>query len=246
MLKRNKRPLTVEDKRMLFVSLFFFWSIILFVLAAIVNTGLDSVSSSYVFVMKNGTIIPRLSVVIAPVIEELVKWFGYALLLVFPLRFVLKLGYPTKNEFIDEWVFVAFLLIVGGFGFFEGLSNNSSMIFRCVPCYIAFVLLNALIHLTYSVYPFVFGRKYRNWFVVFLPIAIMLHAVHNFIIDTVWDNKWVTFTMVTMLLLPLLVLERKQVWRLMNCTEKQKRKHVLVGLGLLGYSYIFFCCLFAF
>ena len=238
-----KKPLTTGMKRIFFLYFLFFWSLFLFLIAAVLNSGLDALFSQYSLVLINGTIIPRASVEIAPVVEEIIKLLGYSILFFIPLSSINKLEYHSKKEFLDKMLFPAFLISAGVFGFFEGFIHNLG--FNKV-CFIAFFSLNTLIHITYSIYPFILGRKYRNRFYVFLPIAMLLHATHNFILNMIWDNKWVTFAMVTIFLVPLVFLERN------NLAETAKRllpiitERVILVAFVIIYVYIFLCCLLAF
>ncbi|MBU4502259.1 MAG: hypothetical protein KKA79_06690 [Nanoarchaeota archaeon] len=146
------------------------------------------------------------SVIIAPIIEETIKFIGYGVIFLIPFKF-LQSKYRSKKEFINKNIVYAFLISAGLFGFLEGCFHNGHI---RIGFYL-YVLLNVCIHSTYSLYPFILGRRYRNWFICFLPIAITLHALHNFLILFIWDNKWVTFIMVTVFLVPFMVLERSSI-----------------------------------
>jgi hypothetical protein len=79
---------------------------------------------------------------------------------------------------------------------------------------------------------------------------MLLHSVHNFVIGVFWNNKWVTFSMVILFLLPIMILKRKRICQIIlkifNCKNARKMKITLTSLFILIYIYIFLCCLLAF
>jgi hypothetical protein len=236
---RMKQELTYKRKKNIFYLLLLLLSCILFLLASITNSTLNDLLSNYTIIIK-GNSIPKLEIIIAPIVEECIKLFGYAVLLLLPLKARSWMDENQKNRFIENNIVIAFIISAGGFGFFEGFAHNLG--FNTV-CFIAFVSLNVLIHMTYSIYPFVLGRKYRNSFFAFLPIAILLHAIHNFILRMVWDNKWVSFMMVTFLLIPLLFLERDNIANIAKRLFSRIQKWILSIVFVVIYIYIFLCCL---
>lgn len=191
-----KRAPTIKDKKFLLYIVFFAVSYLVFSIAAILNGAFNDLTSKYSIIIR-GLDIPRLGVIIAPIVEEVIKFLGYAIIFLFPLKISKSLGYKNKSEFVSDYLPIAFLFSVGLFGVYEGVYKNINFSSFCI---LSFVILQSLTHITYSIYPLILGRKYNNWFVCFLPIAILLHAVHNFMIEVVRDNKWVTFTMVTIFL----------------------------------------------
>jgi len=240
--KVRKKDLSKEDKKLILYLLFFAVSSFLYYFAGVINTGFNNLLSNYSFVINEITI-PKVGVLIAPIVEESIKLFGYVILFLFSLNFISKLDYNSKKDFLNENLAVAFLISAGGFGFLEGISHNLG--FNKL-CFIAFIFLNTLIHITYSIYPFILGRRYNNWFVVFLPIAILLHATHNFILEVFWNNKWVTFAMTLIFLVPLLILIRKDIRNVIGVLLPKINKNILLGIFIIIYIYIFLCCLLAF
>jgi len=247
----KKRELTIEEKRRFFYIFLFAVGVLVFYIAAMINTIINDLTSQHIVVVS-GLEIPKLGVLIAPVVEECLKMFGYAIIFLLPRSYSQKLGYNSKSEFINNYIVIAFLFSVGLFGVLEGMGKN---IFFCPICFLSFVFLQSLIHITYSLYPFILGRRYRNWFVCFLPIAILLHAIHNFIIEVFYDNKWVTFAMVMIFLVPFILLEwknissfcKKHITAMFNFLKKSRfKKHILLLLFILMLVYIFLCCLLAF
>ncbi len=241
----KKRELTRSQKKLIFYYSLLLISCTLWIIAGVVNTGFDTIFSNYSIVIDSLSV-PKISVMIAPIVEECIKFAGYGILFLFSLKLISKLEYASKEDFFNDNFVIAFLISTGGFGFVEGFSHNLG--FGTI-CFIAFISLNTFIHITFSIYPFILGRKYRNWFVCFLPIAMLLHAVHNFMIDVVWNNKWVTFSMVTIFFIPILFLERKNLYRLLDKLELSKKVEnprkaniTLMLLFLLIYIYIFLCC----
>ena len=228
---------------------YLFWMILLMVSAlmsiigGVTNTYVNDIYSSYRIVVQELRV-PLLGVVIAPIVEEFVKFLGYAFIFVFGIRIIDKLGYSSKKKFRNDYLIIGFLFSVGGFGFFEGLSKNTQF---GIWCLYGFVALNMLIHITFSIYPYLLGRRYNNWFILFLPIGMILHSVHNFIIRNIWDNKWVTFTMVTILLLPIIVMERKNFYKIIerlffDKLVRPKRVNLILSiLFILLYVYIVLC-----
>ena len=247
-MKLKIRKLEFHQKILLFIFLLLVLNCVLFIITGYLNFHLDKLFSNYKIVINHLTI-PKSSVIIAPIIEEIIKFVGYGILLLFNLKILSKLEYASKRKFLNKYLIIAFLISAGGFGLFEGVIHNVG--FNRL-CFIAFISLNTLIHITYSIYPFILGRKYRNWFICFLPIAMLLHAFHNFLIGIVWDNKWVTVIMVTIFLLPILVLKHKHWHTIIEKIYSIKFKNhkranrFLYLIFFIIYVYIFFCCLLAF
>jgi hypothetical protein len=251
-LKRtDKKEFTIEERRRVFYLFLFSIAFLVYLLAGPLNFVFDTLTSQLNNLFSNLNI-PKTGVLIAPVVEESLKMFGYSILFLLPVKFSKRLGYDSKSEFIKDYLIIAFLFSAGLFGFFEGIGKN---ILFCPVCVPSFVILQSLVHITYSIYPFILGIKYRNCFVCFLPIAILLHAVHNFIIGVFYDNKWVTFAIVIIFLIPFMIIERKQI--LLFCKKhiqniviflKKSRynKHLLTLSFIIIFVYIFLCCLFAF
>lgn len=245
----KKGEFSFENKKLiLYISLIILAGI-LFIFAGYINIGFNNLLSNFNIVIS-GITIPKLSVIIAPIVEEIIKLVGYGILFLFSVKLISILGYKSKKDFLNNNLIVAFIISAGVFGFIEGAEHNPGVSFYY---FYGFVFLNTLIHITYSIYPFIFGRKYGNCFICFLPIAILLHSVHNFMIDVVWNNKWVTFAVVTIFLAPLLVLERKNLFSpvekfMLPRKIKDKRKaNVILSLAfILIHIYIFLCCLLAF
>ncbi|KYK22896.1 hypothetical protein AYK24_08240 [Thermoplasmatales archaeon SG8-52-4] len=235
----NKKEI---DQLIFYLILISFCSV-LFFLAGFLNSYFDNLLSRYLIVIKYLKI-PFLSVVIAPIIEEIVKFLGYAVIYLIGIKLITDLNYNSKREFRNDYLIVAFLISAGGFGLFEGIVNNQNFGLLCL---ISFVSLNLMVHITYSIYPFIFGRKYKNWFFLFLPIGMILHSVHNFVIENVIDNKWVTFVIVTAFLLPIIFMERKNLYKIIerfiftNFKEPKKINRIIIILFALLYFYIFLC-----
>jgi hypothetical protein len=223
-------------------------SIFPYMIGASLNTFFVNMLSDQRIVIQSLRI-PFGSVVIAPINEEIVKFLGYATIYIFGLRFLNSLGYKSKKKFRDDYLLIAFLISAGGFGFYEGLYKNIQFGLWCL-C--SFTVLNMLIHVTYSIYPYILGRKYNNCFFLFLPIGMLLHSIHNFIITNVLDDKWVTFTMVTFLLLPIVVLERKKFYKIIEriffdkIKNSKKANLILSIIFILFLIYIFLCILLRF
>ena len=84
-------------------------------------------------------------------------------------------------------------------------------------------------------------------FILFLPIGMLLHSVHYFIIGHIWNNKWVTFTMVTALLLPIIFMERKNLYKIYERVAFTKLKdlkranRIIIVLFAVLYCYIILC-----
>lgn len=247
-MKHKKRKIIHYEKILIFIFLLLILSCILFIIAGNLNYHFDNLFSKYIIIVKD-IAIPKTSVMIAPIVEETIKFVGYVVLLFFNLKIISKLGYASKRKFLNDYLSVAFLISAGGFGLFEGAIHNAG--FNRL-CFIAFISLNMLVHITYSIYPFLLGRKYHNWFICFLPIGILLHAFHNFLIDLVWDNKWVTVLMVTVFLLPILLLERKNWYKIfekfynVKVEDFKKANRIFYLIFVVVFVYIFLCCLFAF
>jgi hypothetical protein len=149
--------------------------------------------------------------------------------------------YKTRDKFIQKHLVFFFLLSTFMFGFVEGFINNSYAVKFGLVAFYSYILLNIFIHTTYSFYPFILGKKFKNCFMCFLPIGILLHAVHNLIIKVFWNNKWVTFIGVTFLFYPFLILESKNIVYLfgkyMKFLKTNKQKTILIYLVLV-ISYI--------
>jgi hypothetical protein len=236
------RQLSQSDKTLVFYMLLLMLSFTLLLLASFLNENLGKLLSDYSIVMS-GVSVPNVAVLIAPIVEECIKLFGYSVLFLLPLEFRSWMGENHKDAFINNNIAIAFIISAGGFGFFEGFLHNAG--FNRL-CFISFISLNVFAHMTYSIYPFVLGRRYRNRFFVFLPIAMLIHAVHNFILKMAWDNKWVTFAIVMVFLVPLLILERKNMVELANRLFPEiSWKYILVAFIIL-FVYIFLCCMLAF
>ena len=224
-----------------FIYFFIVLSLCLLMVGVIINNYFNGIFSNYCIVIQSLRI-PFLGVVIAPIDEELIKCIGYCSIYLVGIRVITAIGYNSKKEFRNDYLSIWFLASAGGFGFLEGMNNNFG--FGSL-CFIAFISLNTLAHITYSIYPYLLGRRYNNMFVLFLPIGMLLHSVHNFVIDNIWDNKWVTFTMVTALLLPIIFMERTKLYNIVerllfiNFDTPQKTNLVLYLLFISLYIYIF-------
>lgn len=231
-----------DKHRWQFFFAFYMWILLdLIMIAKMSNTLLDKYW--YISLVLDSVSINKTSVIVAPIVEEIIKFAGYGVILFVDFNVMFKLGYNSKKEFIEHNIPIFFILSAGIFGLQEGIEHNAGF---CIYCLWGFVFLNALIHITYSIYPYIFGRKYANRFIYFLPIAMLLHSVHNFMIDTVWDNKWVTFVMVTIFLLPLVILERKSLVNLIKGKNERRKRIFLTSIFVIIYVYIFLCCLLAF
>ena len=239
--------LITEKKQKLWHQIFFYIlllvSALMFIFGAFFNTYFKEVFSNYQIVIQQLRV-PLLEVVNAPIDEEIVKFLGYAFIYIFGIGFIRRIGYASKKKLRNDYLVIGFLISAGGFGLFEGVINNAGFGYWCL---IGFIGLNTLIHITFSIYPFILGRKYGNLFFLFLPIAMVLHSVHNFIIGNVWDNKWVTLTMVTFLLLPIIIMERSHFYKIIERLlfikfAKPKRVNFILSIsfGLL-YLYIVLC-----
>lgn len=227
----------------LFIILLFLISFIIFRLAGLINTGLKYLLSNLSLTL-NGIKIDTWGVIIAPTVEETLKFLGYGILFLYDFNDKFRLGYWDKFEFVDNYLGIAFVFSVGVFGFLEGFYKN--LVFNSL-CLVSFILLNISIHITYSIYPLILGRSYNNQFLFFLPIAILLHSVHNFILISLWNNKWVTFTMVTIFLLPVLFVIRANVLSFINKYSpfKINNSQIVIIFSVI-YLSIFLCCLLAF
>jgi len=226
-----------------FLVILIMFSTLMGLLGATLNTFFVNLFSGFQIVIQDLRI-PLLGVVIAPIDEEFVKFLGYAVIYFFGIKSIKSIGYSSKKKFRNDYLVIAFLISAGIFGFVEGVGKNDEFGFTC---FIAFIILNMMIHITFSIYPFLLGRKYNNWFILFLPIGMLLHAVHNFIIGHIWDNKWVTVTMVTFLLLPIIVMERKNFYKIFERlvfekSVRTKRVNLILSiLFILLYVYIVLC-----
>lgn len=189
----------------------FFWCGFLFILTRHLNLFITKLFFEEYKVSINNIYMGEdeiMSIFTAPIVEEIVKFIGYGIIFFIPSHF--WRWYSSKEEFINDHIIPTFLISIGLFGFMEGISHNSpkyGFIFFWM-----YVLLNICIHMTYSIYPFILGRYSGNWFIVFLPIAMLLHAVHNFILNFFWDNKWVTFTMFNIFFVPLMIVKRNDIY----------------------------------
>lgn len=245
-LNRDKISKWYERNKTLvfFYTMLALWAAI-FLFVPAINTLLKNLFSD-VNLYVDKIRIDNLGVIVAPVVEESFKMLAYSVIFLADFNKIFNLGYKSKKEFINNNIGIIFLLSVGLFGLQEGISHNLG--YSAIYLW-AFWILNTLIHITYSVYPFIFGRKYKNYFICFLPIAILLHSVHNFLIIHAWDNKWITFGMVTIFLLPLIFLERKKILMLFRKLKKinQNRiKFYLIVLSIIFYLYIFLSLFLAF
>lgn len=214
----------------------------IFLIIPILNTVIDKFLTPYSLII-NDININKASVIIAPIVEEILKFMSYFIIFLVDFNKIFDLGYNSKKEFINDNIGIIFILSVGAFGLQEGMSHNTS--YPIVYLW-AFWILNSLIHITYSAYPFLFGKKYNNSFLFFLPIGMLLHSVHNFIIDHLWDNKWVTFSMVVIFLLPLVFLERSNIVGIFRKGNPKKVKVVLAIISIVIFIYIFLSLFFAF
>lgn len=232
-----------EINQLVFFFILILFCSVLFFIAGYLNSYFDNVLSRYLILIKYLKI-PFLSVVIAPITEETFKFLGYIFIYIISIKLITGLNYTSKKEFRNDYLVIAFLISAGGFGFFEGIVHNKDFGLLCL---IPFVSLNMMVHITYSIYPFIFGRRYNNWFFLFLPIGMLLHSVHNFVIENVLDNKWVTFTIVTAFLLPIIFAERKNLYKIIErflfIKFKDPKIANLITLVLFAllYCYVLLC-----
>lgn len=237
--KHRYRKIPLKDKKQIFYAGLLLICSVLWCVTAYVNTGLGNLFSNYSIVINNVDI-DKVAVIIAPIVEECIKLLGYGIIFLIDFNKLFHLEYKSKKDFIDDNLVYVFLISIGTFGILEGIVHNRDYYIFCV---LAFVCMNTLAHLTDSVYPFILGRKHRNRFIVFLPIAIMLHSLHNLVITTVWNHKFVTLFMITVFLLPLLILKRNTFFNLFKINNTGKIKIILTLVFILIYLYIFLCCL---
>ena len=232
-----------EINQLIFYLILILFCSFLFFLTGYMNLYFDNILSRYLIVIKYMKI-PFLAVVIAPITEEIVKFLGYIFIYIISIKLVTGLNYSSKKEFRNDYLIIAFLISAGGFGFFEGIEHNQGFGLMCL---VPFVSLNMMVHITYSIYPFMFGRRYNNWFFLFLPIGMLLHSVHNFVIENVLDNKWVTLTMVTAFLLPIIFVERKNLYKIIErflfikFKNSKKANRIIISLFAILYLCIFLC-----
>jgi hypothetical protein len=232
-----------EINQLVFFFILILFCSLLFFIAGYLNSYYDDLFSRYLIVVRYLKI-PLLSVVIAPVIEEIFKFLGYIFIYIIGVKLITGLNYNSKKEFRNDYLIIAFLISAGGFGFLEGFVHNKAF---GLICLVSFVSLNMMVHITYSIYPYIFGRRYNNWFFLFLPIGMLLHSVHNFAIENVLDNKWVTFTMVTAFLLPIILVERKNLYRIIerflfiNFKDPKTANRIILVLFALLYCYVLMC-----
>ena len=235
-------PKKEADQLIFFFILILFCSV-LFYLTGYINLYLDNILSRYLIVIKYLKI-PFLAVVIAPITEEIVKFLGYIFIYIIGIKLVNGLNYNSKKEFRNDYLIIAFLISAGWFGFFEGIVHNQGFGLMCL---VPFISLNMMAHITYSIYPFMLGRRYNNWFILFLPLGMLLHSVHNFVIENVLDNKWVTFTMVSAFLLPIIFVERKNLFKIIErflfikFKNSKKANRIIISLFTILYLCIFLC-----
>jgi RsiW-degrading membrane proteinase PrsW (M82 family) len=232
-----------EINQLIFYIFFILFCYVLFLFVGSLNSYFDNLLSRYLILIKFLKI-PFLSVVIAPITEEIIKFLGYAIIYITGIRLITALDYNSKKEFRNDYLIVAFLISTGCFGFFEGVSHNRGF---GLICLVPFVSLNMMAHITYSIYPYILGRRYNNWFILFLPIGMLLHSVHNFVIDNILDNKWVTFTMVTAFLLPIIGMENKNLYKIierllfLSFKNSKRSNRIIIGVFAILYLGIFLC-----
>lgn len=207
---KKLRTVVSNHRLIVFYCLVFIWCGFLFFLTGMVlNPSLTKFLSRHMLFIENISIDEDeiMSIVVAPIVEEIIKFVGYGVIFLTPPYF--WRWYNSKGDFINEHIMPVFLISAGLFGFMEGSSHNPTKLGFIL--FWMYVILNSCIHITYSIYPFILGRCYGNWFAIFLPIAMLLHATHNFILDFLWDNKWVTFAMFSIFLVPFLIITRKDI-----------------------------------
>ena len=240
---RERVHLSDKAKQVFRLFYFLILSILcMLMVAVIINNYFNGLLSNYRIVIQSLRV-PFISIIIAPIDEEFLKFLGYVSIYIVGIGAITTLGYASKKEFRNDYFIIWFLVSAGGFGLLEGMNNNID--FSCSLYFLGFIALNALAHITYSIYPYMLGRKYNNMFILFLPIGMLLHSVHNFVIDNIWNNKWVTFAMVTSLLLPIIFMERKNLYKIVErlsfskFEDPQKANFKLCLLFVLLYIYIF-------
>lgn len=233
-----------RHRLIVFYYLIFFWCGFLFFLTGLLNPFLTKLFSEEYTAFVNNIHIGQdeiMGIFTAPILEEIVKFIGYGIIFFIPSYF--WRWYNSKEEFINDHIMFAFLISIGLFGFMEGISHNSpkyGFIFFWM-----YVLLNICIHMTYSIYPFILGRCYSNWFIVFLPIAMLFHVIHNFILNFLWDNKWVTFTMFSIFFIPLMIVKRKDIYQKIIYLSREHIPKIVVCLFFISlYLLMFFSVMF--
>jgi hypothetical protein len=234
-----------KKKILVFYIIVYFWCVVLFgFITPHLNVFFrNTFFSGYHLVVKEASFNSDVlgSIFVAPIVEETLKMSVYLILFLGSYRFF-KDKYESRDLFINRHLVFFFLLSTFMFGFMEGIINNANAVKFGMVSFYSYVLLNIYIHTTYSFYPFILGKNFRYCFVCFLPIGILLHAVHNLVINVFWDDKWLTFIFVTFLLFPFIILERKNIvnffGRYMNCFKTVKQKVIFI-YSILIISYIF-------
>ena len=247
-MKVSADKIPIEDRKKIFYLVLLSIALPIITIASYINYFIYSFVGGCVTIY--GVRFDIQAVIAAPVVEELLKFFGYGIIFFIDFNRVFKLEYKSKENFIRDTVGIAFLISVATFGFWEGMFNNASFPLKY---FYAFIFLNVFIHITYSIYPLVMGMRwgYRK-VICFIPIAMVLHALHNFIITSIWDNKWVTFSMVTLFLIPIIILKRKSILSLISrlpafrLVNPSNLKICVLLILVLVYIYIILCCTFAF
>jgi len=97
---------------MILYLLIFAISSLLYYMAGLINTAFNNLLSNFSPIVNNITI-PKLGVIIAPIVEESIKLTGYTILFLFSIKFISKFEYRSKKEFINDNLAVAFLIAAG-------------------------------------------------------------------------------------------------------------------------------------
>ena len=95
-----------ETYESLFILFLFLFTSLMILLVAPLNSYFNNLFTSYRIVILTLRI-PLLSVVIAPINEEIVKFLGYAVIYIFGMRWITALNYSSKKKFRNDYLIIA-------------------------------------------------------------------------------------------------------------------------------------------
>jgi len=120
--------------------------------------------------------ISTMSVVfIAPIIEEILKFFGYYNIFIIDYNKRLKLKMKSKKEFIEQNIWILASTVAITFGSLEGYYY---FIFQGESLIYAFS--HAITHLIFITYPIILWKYFKKNIIYFVPVAIIVHFLNNF------------------------------------------------------------------
>jgi len=212
---KERGKLSIAEILWFFIFIPFFYGIIIGpLLAAPLNNFFNNLvfTGRTVFIAGVKLSMDKTSAIfVAPFVEEVLKALGYGIFIFLNFSHIFKLGFGTRGEYkkyVEKHLLLICFLVTSGFGLMEGMVKRYEEIHRHgYLIYIALIFLSIWIHTVYTEYPLFLwklSKKSMAAIPLFIPFAIFLHFLHNYLISIYWDNWRLTIVFAFAFTLPML------------------------------------------